>query len=210
MKKSRLVVILNQQFPGIPKTRKRAVPRLLCLVFGFIAFAIAMWIHPFLRALSYETIWFQFAGAALLWWESNAADNIELIVDEFRMLASKDETRSERVIRVIGNIIVAIIWIMAILFVASAFWMLSLKDDFHTRLIILSELVLGLLLVAAAVYGSGKWIDQQFFKAAVAISKADALGDSKKAEQITRSMLRTIGFALVAIGTLLQIPPIAV
>lgn len=209
-KSTRLLGVLRREFPGFPKTRERALPRLLYLVFAFIAFAIFMWIHPFLRALGFETVWFQFAGAALLWWESNAVENIDLVVEEFRLIVPRCETRGERVIRIVGNIVGTLIWIMAFIFVVSAFWMLSLKDDFYNRSINFLKVFLGLFLMVAATYASAKWVDRQFVKTALAIDKADAQGKSKEAQQqIARRMLRTIGFALVAIGTLLQIPSIA-
>jgi hypothetical protein len=205
---------LRRQFPGMPKSRRHAhaYVRSITFAFGGVAFWLFLELGPSKRTLGLEALWFQFGGAALLWWESNSRETFNVVVEELRTAGPKPpRTLAERIVDSMLAGITGIIWVLAFLAVGSAVWINAAPRGWHY--VVVSELkVAGVLFVFLAlsygsgrfIYGSGRFIDWRAAKVARAINGAETPAE---AEWHARRAVRTVGFALVTIGTALQVYP---
>jgi hypothetical protein len=203
---AKLVAVMQRQFPYAPKTRRELYPILLASGSALIAMFIFVSHQPIKRTLALEALWFQFIGAALLWWESNANEaKIGLAVQELRKPTklNRPRTSGEKILYIIALAPRVVLAIALVALFVTALAALAISGRRYDLLII----TLSMLSLVGAAYGIYRFSDWYFSRVAQAIADADAGGAPKGAEQITRRALRTIGFSLIAIATLFQVYP---
>ncbi len=163
------------------------------------------------RVLGIEALWFQFGGAGLLWWESNSGASFNVVrkrlEDPGMGWKTPPITSGERISRVIASAIMGGMVLLAAVVLVPLAWELWVRAAPHGwPLVETTEFqLLALLLTIVASFSVSVWfIDWRAKKTAQAISRAKTPRD---AEWHARRAVRTIGFALVTVGTGLQVYP---
>jgi hypothetical protein len=114
---------LRQKFPEIPLTRRDFERRSALIALVLSAFLISLYVKPFIRMLAMGAILSAFAGAGVLWWESNLApDEIESLV---RHIERTETTAAERVMDRVAQVFALLVWCLAILRLALYAWLLA-------------------------------------------------------------------------------------
>jgi hypothetical protein len=166
--------------------------------------AIVLLVEPFTRMLNMQVLWLQFAGAALLWWEANAAARIDMVVEEMRNYPPPPPaTRAERILFRVGMVSSYVPLALGITAVAALVGAATAPQGWRALLLAEARVVAFAVAVIGFTLWTGRLLEKQAIKVARRIREAEAEGRMEQRE-IARRALRTIGFALVALATFLQ------
>lgn len=199
----RTISYLRQKFPEMPSTLQELWQRLALVILILIAFGIAAYVKPFMRKLAMEAILSGFAGASLLWWESNSQpDEIEKLVRDIERMGTADFTPAERIAIRAEQIIAHMVSGAAILTVALYAWLAA-----HPHGINAAYRAEAWVLVFAVVYFLAIFGVQKCSAWHMVSIRRDLAAYPSSRHDIIRRMLRTWGFLLIGLAALLQAYP---
>lgn len=213
----RLSAAWQRQFPATPRSWwPETIPKLIVGAFCLGAFVLLTRLKswPPERVLSMEALLFQFGGAALLWWESNNRD-FKWVVIELERTGRAPGTPGERVLLTLARLSFTVPMLLSFLMLLLVIWLAAERAASLGWQAVETPEFQGAVAIAAmitAAFVGNRFVETRSKKVAQAIAQARAAKDDwgypGEDEQIARRAVRTIGFALVAVGTLLQIYPV--
>lgn len=198
-----LVSVLKRQFPDFPATREQVQSRVAQFVFVVCATAIAAYVHPLARTLALGALLAGFAGATILWWESNSGhQDIEGVV---RYILRSDRARETTAERIFGYVFAGLtwaVWVVANLRIAGLAYLWTYSRGFYA--IIVAEAKVGVFVaVALAAMLCMRWYsDWQMGRL-----RREVLSHPGERQEIARRAMRTWGFMLIGAAAMLQIYP---
>ncbi len=148
-----------------------------------------------------EALWFQLVGAGLLWWEANATpQSIRAVISEARRAPPKPSTFPEKMVWFLSSGVALLFWVLAYVLVAGA---LLAKGDSRRVLISETEWTIVFIIASICIWGGGRYLETR----QASLRKRIMLAAPAEEETLIRRALRTIGFALLFISTLIQLYP---
>jgi len=197
----RIGLSLNRHFPSAT-SREELLLRLPPVAFAIVVLLLWRFIRPLTRAVALEALWFQLGSAALLWWEANASrTRISFVLIEARRAPQKPQTVAEKLLWWCTFFFSNFIWFIAYLTIAAAIWLL--RDPHNLRPTWKSEIMWAIIfwvLLTGLIYGGSRYIERLFARLRRRILAAPETDE----EPLVRRALRTIGFALFILSTLVQ------
>ena len=168
-------------------------PRLAVAVFFLVA--LLWWYfngQTEKKAVAVEALWFQLGGAGLLWWEANATpQRISLVIREVRR-APKPNTVATTIVS----------WIpMAMFYLSIATIILSKGFSRNTWFTEVEWLII------FTIFAICIWQLSIYSVNRMAILRKNILAAPADEELLVRRWLRTIGFAILLISTVIQLYP---
>lgn len=196
---------LRHLLPGLSASRSQLKARLFFSVFIMFVGLLAIFLRPLPRMLAIEAILFQLTGAALLWWESiSECSAIGIAVSEFKEFGRNSQTTGERVLDWVGILLGIMINILAVVTVLLQVAITMIPRGLDKTII--AELLMAVLAIVyfAMIFAGSQFLDKKFKQLGDSIRRAE---DLKQQIKLARRALKTIGFTLIVVATLLQIIP---
>lgn len=177
--------------------------RLALAVFAMTAFSIGAFIKPLARQMALGAILVAFAGAAFLWWESNSdQDRIAAIIDGIVHPRSNDGSFGTRILNGIAMFISWSMQGLSFLIVAVLVWAREITVGTQAAWDGIAWVWFLAVFVIAVEFGI-IWSGKRYMagiRSAIVGNPADQLN-------IARRAMRTWGFMLIGLASLLQIYP---